>query len=45
MPAARAAFNSSQTAAWAPMSMPLVGWAAISTLGSAMISRPTTSFC
>ena len=34
-----------QTAAWAPTSMPRVGWAAISTFGSAVISRPMMSFC
>ena len=35
----------SQMTAWAPTSMPRVGWAAISTFGSRVISRPTISFC
>ena len=35
----------SQIAAWAPTSTPRVGWAAISTTGSPLISRPTISFC
>ena len=35
----------SQIAAWAPTSTPRVGWAAISSIGSPLISRPTISFC
>ena len=35
----------SQIAAWAPTSTPRVGWAAISSTGSPLISRPTMSFC
>ena len=34
-----------QIAAWAPTSTPRVGWAAISSTGSPLISRPTISFC
>ena len=44
-PAARASRSWSQMAAWAPTSTPRVGWAAMSTIGSAIISRPTISFC
>ena len=32
-------------AAWAPMSTPRVGWAAIRIFGSLASSRPTSSFC
>ena len=35
----------SQIAAWAPTSTPRVGCAAISRIGSPLISRPTMSFC
>ena len=35
----------SQIAAWAPTSTPRVGWEAISSTGSPLISRPTISFC
>ena len=44
-PRARASRMSSHTAAWAPTSMPRVGWLAMSTAGPATISRPTISFC
>ena len=44
-PWARASRMSSHTAAWAPTSMPRVGWLAMSTAGPATISRPTISFC
>ena len=35
----------SQIAAWAPTSTPRVGCAAMSRIGSPLISRPTISFC
>src|SRR5262249_6589761 len=44
-PLRRACFITSHTAAWAPTSMPRVGWEASRTVGSAIISRPTISFC
>ena len=44
-PARRAARMCSQIAAWAPTSTPRVGWAAMRTFGSPLISRPTISFC
>ena len=45
MPARRACRMCSQIAAWAPTSTPRVGWAAMSTFGAWLISRPTISFC
>jgi hypothetical protein len=44
-PSRRAWRMMSQMLAWAPTSTPRVGWAATSTLGSWLISRPTMSFC
>ena len=44
-PLRRAALMWPQIAAWAPTSTPRVGWAAISRIGSLLISRPTISFC
>ena len=44
-PSRRAPLMWSQIAAWAPTSTPRVGWAAISSTGSPLISRPTMSFC
>ncbi len=44
-PLRRASRMWSQIAAWAPTSTPRVGWLAIRTLGSPLISRPTMSFC
>ncbi len=35
----------SQICAWAPTSTPRVGWEAISSTGSPLISRPTMNFC
>jgi hypothetical protein len=42
---ARASRMSFHTSAWAPTSMPRVGWAATNTTGSVVSSRPMISFC
>ena len=44
-PSRRACRMRSQMLDWAPTSTPRVGWAAMSTLGVWLISRPTMSFC